>query len=110
MCGESCFVTVAEKLASGSPPHVWGKLWPVNENTARMRITPTCVGKALADALYDLFVKDHPHMCGESNLVSFILTLCIGSPPHVWGKQAKLTANQERQRITPTCVGKAKTL
>ena len=86
MCGESRFYPQWTIESKGSPPHVWGKPTVKHLAMARLRITPTCVGKAFVQAVWDHINRDHPHMCGESCLAAFILSAILGSPPHVWGK------------------------
>ena len=66
MCGESIRQSIADLLISGSPPHVWGKLSALTVAKPEIRITPTCVGKALQSPVNTPVMKDHPHMCGES--------------------------------------------
>ena len=46
-------------------------------------------------------------MCGESLASATISLMVIGSPPHVWGKLSMEGGYMLRDRITPTCVGKA---
>ena len=86
MCGESLKVFAGETITAGSPPHVWGKLAVYCSSYAQVRITPTCVGKALRPYDVPEVPWDHPHMCGESCIGVQYGFGWIGSPPHVWGK------------------------
>ena len=107
MCGESQVSSFSLLWPQGSPPHVWGKLMYPPTIILLIGITPTCVGKAPRHSSHYRGEKDHPHMCGESQVSSFSLLWPQGSPPHVWGKPTCGLEKQLVMRITPTCVGKA---
>ena len=66
MCGESFFPSINFHATQGSPPHVWGKPGNSPDSSKPMRITPTCVGKAIFPLNGKKDIEDHPHMCGES--------------------------------------------
>ena len=87
MCGESFFITSIFIPYIGSPPHVWGKRFALVIDSMNLRITPTCVGKAIPLFAESLHGKDHPHMCGESFTLLCNAFPLQGSPPHVWGKR-----------------------
>ena len=115
---------------SGSPPHVWGKQAFSKTISTNLRITPTCVGKAINKNVLCYFIRDHLHMCGEYSFPATATLLSGGSPPHVWGKLSGVIEEStisritphvwgkrnpkhraaELRRITPTCVGKAVSL
>ena len=84
VCGEND-KNVGGDWSRGSPPRVWGKRGYAKIHRARIRFTPTCVGKTFAGF--------------QGN--------CTGPPPRVWGK---LDAPRQRtlllHQFTPTCVGK----
>ena len=107
MCGESLLHSTPILLLRGSPPHVWGKQLLAWGSKIRPRITPTCVGKAFGNNSFALSIRDHPHMCGESNPMTALPAIMLGSPPHVWGKRKAGEMYGLDKRITPTCVGKA---
>ena len=107
MCGESYHNGFGSTPCTGSPPHVWGKLYGNPDNEGNIRITPTCVGKAPITAVTTLALVDHPHMCGESLPYFRFAPTLKGSPPHVWGKLKWQLIRKAESRITPTCVGKA---
>ena len=48
-------------------------------------------------------------MCGESKKSHGKCQSVPGSPPHVWGKLPMTAVSARQSRITPTCVGKART-
>ena len=107
MCGESYPCTCSTPCTQGSPPHVWGKLTGTQAAEKFDRITPTCVGKAVLNAIISAPNRDHPHLCGESTSIPAFFAPLIGSPPHVWGKPARFDVYTATLRITPPCVGKA---
>ena len=107
MCGESLLGLLLPPERPGSPPHVWGKLAGAVVHNYKLRITPTCVGKASESTRKSFPAKDHPHMCGESPMTPASTSESMGSPPHVWGKLIILFQIIKDRRITPTCVGKA---
>ena len=109
MCGESRLPSPRSALPVGSPPHVWGKLLSPLPDAGGTRITPTCVGKAAGKLLEKAKKEDHPHMCGESKKSHGKCQSVPGSPPHVWGKLPMTAVSARQSRITPTCVGKART-
>ena len=108
MCGESPAWLSPVAVREGSPPHVWGKLRDKIGLPGRGGITPTCVGKASMAILPLMPMKDHPHMCGESCKAQSTSPQRQGSPPHVWGKPVYWDEVTNTDRITPTCVGKAR--
>ena len=46
-------------------------------------------------------------MCGEKAGVHGFILLCLGSPPHVRGKEETEMKIQLNVRITPACAGKS---
>ncbi len=49
---------------------------------------------------------DHPHVRGEHFLTTLTWPVAGGSSPRAWGNPGVLRAEQPRDRIIPTCVGK----
>ena len=47
-------------------------------------------------------------MCGEKKPTTPVTVRCIGSPPHVRGKDVELFALFVHHGITPACAGKSK--
>ena len=85
-CGEKKMAGYTHAFASGSPPHMQGKvlylvigLWPP-------RITPAHAGKSTPTA--DRFgqCRDHPRTHGEKELEAVPGRMDAGSPPHTRGK------------------------
>ena len=73
-----------------------------------IRITPTCVGNTYQTIEQLRNAWDHPHMRGEYTPAGIDTTGYLGSPPHVWGKLGSGSLEYSDDRITPTCVGKAR--
>ena len=46
-CGENVVLNPKEKPREGSPPHLRGKLYPINGSKLLIRITPAPAGKTL---------------------------------------------------------------
>ena len=86
VCGESAICAVVISFHFGSPPRVRGKLLSYPGNNATLGITPACAGK-VTFAICELGIrKDHPRVCGESIIYTYIRVGKIGSPPRVRGK------------------------
>ena len=49
--------------------------------------------------------KDHPHACGDKELLLLLLLLLLGSSPRVWGQVMKEQGSAALRRIIPTRVG-----
>ena len=62
MCGESLLITAIAAARLGSPPHVWGKHQVCRMSSGLLRITPTCVGKALKDPSIGAIFKLQEHV------------------------------------------------
>ena len=70
-----------------------------------MRIIPTRVGTRERPSFSPLFVRDHPHACGDKLGKNFDETLQEGSSPRVWGQGDTLMPLTVAKRIIPTRVG-----
>ena len=57
------------KAAAGSPPPMWGKVLAILWLSLFDRITPTHVGKRRAKFERDFIRQDHPHPCGEKQIM-----------------------------------------
>ena len=115
-------------VTQGSPPLTWGKpevLWILSGDS---RITPTYVGNKSVRFEFLYSIQDHPHLHGENFydrkflfihiritptymgktiIIVQVELIAAGSPPLVWGKLPKKLVVLRKNRITPTCVGKA---
>ena len=84
--GEKPTYTGIADICRGSPPLAWGK------------------GFLMAIAINR--TEDHPHLRGEKLSNRSMPASTMGSPPLAWGKVTAFWGSVDRNRITPTCVGK----
>ena len=106
--GESHWGVAETRIRGGSPPPAWGKLHVSAFHLIRCRFTPTRVGKAHAQTLWDTPFGVHPHPRGESMGDPAAGLEDQGSPPPAWGKRVADADNPLRDGFTPTRVGKAR--
>ncbi len=109
MCGENLFINDILYRLKGSSPLVWGKLYHICISMSTSRIIPTCVGKTQMKVLLVLPKQDHPHLCGENDILKSLRKSKGGSSPLVWGKPTGMLVQGDERRIIPTCVGKTVT-
>ena len=93
----------------GSPPHARGRLLYTASHCLRLRITPACAGKTIADGTDRCTMWDHPRMRGEDEDVPARAGRRDGSPPHARGRQGPNQTHCRSPRITPACAGKTST-
>ena len=86
MCGEKRNLSMLHFRRKGSPPHVRGKVQPVQLVHDALGITPAYAGKRGIRLAVD--------------------SKTIGSPPHVRGKECVNSARKLPVGITPACAGK----
>ena len=68
----------------GSPPHTWriqNLQIPVNPKDG---ITSTYVENTNLDDFYSSESQDHLHIRGEYLLMTSMVLMMLGSPPHTW--------------------------
>ena len=128
-CGENCPARNARVKNSGTPPRLWGKLYPPDPDHFTRRYTPTPVGKTMPITPPPAGTSVHPHACGENSLAPCRLArvtirlvhphacgengyqnpdtlLIYGTPPRLWGKPCLSHRHRQVRRYTPTPVGK----
>ena len=86
---------------------MWGKAKIVLESKFPIGITPTHVGKSRGRFQKNFAFWDHPHPCGEKWQKNLNYQSRKGSPPPMWGKVNGNNFISEKERITPTHVGKS---
>ena len=86
-CGEKASDTHTDCKASGSPPHMRGKVNGKGGASMKKRITPAHAGKSERQRNIRLLPADHPRTCGE--------------------KRVTLLRNASRDGITPAHAGKS---
>ena len=88
-------------------PHGCGEdVMPPRRFQRILRFTPTGVGKTFITLVSCPADSVHPHGCGEDGVTIWDANAAGGSPPRVWGRQDAAKADLNRQRFTPTGVGK----
>ena len=71
-------------------------------------ITPACAGKSSKIEGANVFLEDHPRVCGEKLSDSTDGLSKEGSPPRVRGKVLHFGTMGSQVRITPACAGKSR--
>ena len=85
MCGEHyCCCSVCFS-SPGSSPHVRGAPIFSDETWLNTGIIPACAGSTQTAKLALQDARDHPRMCGEHCIVSWLCSARAGSSPHVRG-------------------------
>ena len=65
LCGEKLRGACNHSKVIGSPPPVRGKELPGGGFLYGSRITPACAGKRIMETVKQVFIEDHPRLCGE---------------------------------------------
>ncbi len=107
MCGEKFYALDLETRNKGSPPHVRGKGRVHTEADVTTGITPACAGKSRLLLRLPARVWDHPRMCGEKFMLGMLMSVLVGSPPHVRGKDLSRLFLIGVEGINPACAGKS---
>ena len=71
-------------------------------------ITPAHAGKSAYYTDVLQLRRDHPRVCGEKALKSWLMSGLMGSPPHVRGKACGVPLLCQHLGITPACAGKSR--
>ena len=85
-CGEKGISDFSGNYEDGSPPHMRGKARSPLLFPGISRITPAHAGKSTFSRFWTSNVEDHPRTCGEKVCNRRLLSLRLGSPPHMRGK------------------------
>ena len=105
-CGEDLHRDVPTLITEETPPRVWGRLNQLGAVVRDDRNTPTRVGKTHEPGSCRHHGKKHPHACGEDSWSRVSITMCIETPPRVWGRRCFFGCTSLTSRNTPTRVGK----
>ena len=89
----------------GSSPRVWGQVYNAFSIRSYFRIIPTRVGTRLQWRSARITPTDHPHACGDKELVLCAILPYKGSSPRVWGQGFQKSCDFRSHRIIPTRVG-----
>ncbi len=104
--GEDSRRSPDNSLAMETPPRAWGRRSALPGSCAKVRNTPTGVGKTAAGSAPVGPARKHPHGRGEDQSRPSSRMLSPETPPRAWGRQHCLRAQLRRARNTPTGVGK----
>ncbi len=74
-----------DDFSKETPPRAWGGLSAQLENVARVRNTPTCVGRTSRDELRHPCERKHPHVRGEDVPMNTFSVSKKETPPRAWG-------------------------
>ena len=105
-CGEKNLPAWNNQTLLGSPPHMRGKVPHVPVAAFAERITPAHAGKRLPVFSGYIRSQDHPRTCGEKKSHTITSRVCLGSPPHMRGKDQRAVRQAHGSRITPAHAGK----
>ena len=100
----------SERLSSpadGSPPHTWGRPIGIGRGSSTRSVHPHTRGEdVINDPHKTLKNRFTPTHVGKTFSPRATGTLVRGSPPHTWGRRARLDLQRPGLRFTPTHVGK----
>ena len=94
---------MADKL--GSSPRVWGQGSDMCSFAPATRIIPTRVGTRHKEKEVHNGKQDHPHACGDKDIICCTVFRLSGSSPRVWGQATHAEITIIKHRIIPTRVG-----
>ena len=104
-CGDKSFADVSRSPRKGSSPRVWGQACPKKLAEILTRIIPTRVGTRGCGSGSKGSYKDHPHACGDKDVMIINELSGLGSSPRVWGQASDGVSFDNCDRIIPTRVG-----
>ena len=87
---------------------MWGQVHKSVGAVDNFGIIPTRVGTRLALRLAVYHCQDHPHACGDKDMMIITELSGLGSSPRVWGQVVFLLPLGCRCGIIPTRVGTSK--
>ena len=107
LCGEKSGQTLSISTNMGSPPPMRGKVLNGFRDNSYYRITPAYAGKRASGFSLNLYIQDHPRLCGEKWHIGQSITRQKGSPPPMRGKAFANTIAVHLPGITPAYAGKS---
>ena len=105
-CGENDNAGNLIRDTWGSPPRMRGKLQSFSPSFSAGGITPAHAGKTQLAAREGRKERDHPRACGENASALPPVSVTLGSPPRMRGKQLSRIERLSRSGITPAHAGK----
>ena len=106
VCGEKYSTVSAQKVLSGSPPRMRGKVRSAATGDQTEGITPAYAGKRKRKTGLRRQTQDHPRVCGEKRLMVVMEYAAVGSPPRMRGQVHSCCGYHMANRITPAYAGK----
>ena len=106
VCGEKFTQSATKTTIPGSPPRMRGKEIQAYENYQLVRITPAYAGKSTMRHHCQSQSRDHPRVCGEKVHQLSGVSLVVGSPPRMRGKECQISSSIFFAGITPAYAGK----
>ena len=104
-CGDKKNLVISARILGGSSPRVWGQ-GPSVFSIARISgIIPTRVGTRHPIGYLRTAEKDHPHACGDKDILKILISITEGSSPRVWGQENIVLYGIRKTGIIPTRVG-----
>ena len=107
VCGEKLRASPELFDLLGSPPRVRGKGGGLPRPRFGGGITPAYAGKRKSPPDATWHTGDHPRVCGEKWMNSYLMVGTVGSPPRMRGKVPFLFAVTVALGITPAYAGKS---
>ena len=83
MCRKNSVPCTNDETPSGLPPRVREKHIMIHKASTGIGITPACAGKARYKKGYNKVTRDHPRVCGKSEVIEEVGFDRVGSPPRV---------------------------
>ena len=89
LCGEKTGAFRSDRKGGGSPPPMRGKVKLASSPVPIARITPAYAGKRQIVLQTRTAEQDHPRLCGEKKVYNAQITINLGSPPPMRGKETR---------------------
>ena len=105
MCGEHRSGFNALFFLTGSSPHVRGARKDSPLRRCHSGIIPACAGSTQYVDDCQIFIRDHPRMCGEHLHLPDEYSALEGSSPHVRGAHRSRRPTRHGTGIIPACAG-----
>lgn len=106
MCGEGQPLLVEKYRREGSPPRMRGRPDHSYVMNFDLRFTPAHAGKTCQVGRFLARRWVHPRTCGEDSTISAPVSLRVGSPPHMRGRQDGNPDKPHYHGLTPAHAGK----
>ena len=108
VCGEHRTGVGSPSRTWGSSPRVRGTQFGGCHGELALGIIPACAGNTSIIVPRHTTTGDHPRVCGEHSVLSFIVWFLVGSSPRVRGTRHAQRADGHGVGIIPACAGNTK--